>query len=235
MDNLSTRTPVEIDTRIAELHGEIATTSATIRSLTNRVLDRSGLRVRHSATWQTRRTTWTTTGTFEDAVEVLTEYARLMDAWREADYPRDARPADLAPGYYSAMSVSDIDKIVAERAAAIEGRYVLWTEANVLDAEYRRRPWSRYFLVVSSAGHIHSSTGCQTCRLTTAFGWMPERSGMTEAEAIESLGKHADSLCSVCYPTAPVISKRTNVTKATAAKLSTAAYVRPNDEGADTE
>ena len=34
--------------------------------------------------------------------------------------------------------------------------------------------WSRFFLVTSSTGHVHSSTSCSTCRPTTTYGWLPE-------------------------------------------------------------
>jgi hypothetical protein len=70
-----------------------------------------------------------------------------------------------------------------------------------LDAEYDRRPWSRFFLVTSSDGHIHSSMFCSTCRAGTEFGWLPELSGKTEAEAVKA---HGPLLCTVCYPSAPV-------------------------------
>lgn len=61
--------------------------------------------------------------------------------------------------------------------------------------------WSRFFLVTSSNGHVHSSMHCSTCRPTTTYGWLPELSGSTEAEAVADLGSN---LCSVCFPTAPV-------------------------------
>lgn len=61
--------------------------------------------------------------------------------------------------------------------------------------------WSRFFLVTSSQGHIHSSTGCSTCLPTTRFGWLPSVSGLTEKEAVE---QHGERLCSVCFPSAPV-------------------------------
>jgi hypothetical protein len=236
IENITTATPVEIDTRLAELHAEIYLANAVVRSLTNRLLDRAGLRIRHSATWQTRRTTYTVKGTFDDAVEILTAHAAASEAWRAAGYPREGRPADLVAGYSGAMSADEIESIVAKRAAAIENRFALWTEANSLDGEFRARGgWPRYFLVISSIGHIHSSTACSTCRRTTGFGWMPEHSGLTEAQAIAKLDKRADALCSVCFPDAPVVSKRTKITKAQAEKLAAATYVRPDDEGADTE
>lgn len=70
-----------------------------------------------------------------------------------------------------------------------------------LDARYNAAPWSRFFLVTSSDGHIHSSMHCQTCRPTTDFGWLPELSGQTEADAVAA---HGPMLCTVCFPTAPL-------------------------------
>lgn len=59
--------------------------------------------------------------------------------------------------------------------------------------------WSRFFLV--TGGHIHSSMSCSTCYPTTLFGWLPQLSGLTEADAVAA---HGPLLCSVCYPSAPV-------------------------------
>ena len=64
--------------------------------------------------------------------------------------------------------------------------------------------WSRFFLVTSSSGHVHSSQRCCTChkgRQATRFALVPTLSGSTEAEAVAELGP---ALCSVCYPAAPV-------------------------------
>ena len=63
--------------------------------------------------------------------------------------------------------------------------------------------WSRYFLVMSSNGHIHSHMDCSTChngRGRTVFGWLTDMSGLTEADAVSEYG---GILCTVCYPTAP--------------------------------
>lgn len=79
-------------------------------------------------------------------------------------------------------------------------------EAEPLEAEYLRRPWSRFFLVTSSAGHIHSSQDCSTCNSRTEYGWYPEFSGQTMAEAIAAWDERGTSeiLCTVCFPDAPV-------------------------------
>lgn len=75
-------------------------------------------------------------------------------------------------------------------------------EEAPLHAEYARRPWSRFFLV--QGGHIHSSMHCSTCNRNgklTAFIWLPELSGQTEAEAVAAQGA---VLCTTCYPSAPL-------------------------------
>jgi predicted RNA-binding Zn-ribbon protein involved in translation (DUF1610 family) len=62
--------------------------------------------------------------------------------------------------------------------------------------------WSRFYLV--SGGHIHSSMDCSTCnngKSATNFIWLPQLSGLTEKEAVESEGA---ILCTVCFPSAPV-------------------------------
>lgn len=62
--------------------------------------------------------------------------------------------------------------------------------------------WSRFFLV--PGGHIHSSMDCSTCNhrgTQTEFGWLPDLSGLSEADAVAI---HGPWLCTVCYPSAPV-------------------------------
>lgn len=59
--------------------------------------------------------------------------------------------------------------------------------------------WSRFFLVQD--GHIHSSRACHTLRWTTRIGWLPDLSGLTEADAVAA---HGPLLCTVCFPMAPV-------------------------------
>ncbi len=57
--------------------------------------------------------------------------------------------------------------------------------------------WNRFFLVQ----HIHSSMYCSSFRPTTRVGWLPDVSGLTEAEAVAA---HGETLCTKCYPDAPV-------------------------------
>lgn len=75
------------------------------------------------------------------------------------------------------------------------------------EAEYDSRPWSRYWLVVSSDGHIHRSCHCSTCnkgKNRTQFALAAYLSGQDAQAAVADLGP---ALCSVCFPEAPVESK----------------------------
>jgi len=76
-----------------------------------------------------------------------------------------------------------------------------------IDREFKSRPWSRYWLVTSSDGHIHRSPSCSTCnkgREPTGFALVPYLSGRTAPEAVADLGP---ALCSRCFPEAPVESQ----------------------------
>ncbi len=86
-------------------------------------------------------------------------------------------------------------------------------EAKITERNQAYRGWSRFFLVTSSKGHIHSSMHCSTCRPTTTYGWLPMLSGRTEADCVAEFGP---ALCSVCYPSAPVEMVGGFITKAEA-------------------
>lgn len=85
--------------------------------------------------------------------------------------------------------------------AAVENMARIEREIDALEAEFTAAPWSRFFLVTSSEGHIHSSRHCSSCNSNTEYDWLPQLSGKTEAEAVADQGPR---LCSICFPTAPV-------------------------------
>jgi hypothetical protein len=76
--------------------------------------------------------------------------------------------------------------------------------------------WTRFMLVTSSTGHVHSSMNCSTCRWTTEFAPVVALSGSTADEAIAALG---ETLCSVCFPDAPIAGKVGKITAAAARKI----------------
>jgi len=101
-----------------------------------------------------------------------------------------------------ASTIARLEKQVEEAERLMEAAKI---EMAPFHAEYDRRGgWTRFFMVMNNGGHLHSSTHCSTCRMTTQFAWMPEYSGSNEEEIIEIAG--SDS-CTVCFPNAPVEKK----------------------------
>jgi len=99
--------------------------------------------------------------------------------------------------YYMERAEKDLVEAEAE-ANRLSG------EIFETEAPYRQLRWSRFFLVQNNGGHIHSSMSCSTCNKlgqSTQFGWLPQLSGDTEADAVAA---HGAILCTVCYPSAPV-------------------------------
>jgi hypothetical protein len=109
----------------------------------------------------------------------------------------EAEAADEATMAWHRRSLTDtLDSLVKARAEAERTR----AEYEAAEAEYSG--WSRFFMV--AGGHIHSSMSCSTCNNgehLTQFGWLPELSGLTEADAVAA---HGALLCTVCFPSAPV-------------------------------
>jgi hypothetical protein len=92
---------------------------------------------------------------------------------------------------------SEVERSLERLATARADLARLQAEAAPDEAAYDRAPWPRFFLVE----HIHKSQWCHTLRPTTKIGWLPDLSGLTEAEAVAA---HGAILCTHCFPSAPV-------------------------------
>lgn len=87
-------------------------------------------------------------------------------------------------------------------AAAEQALASAEAQAAPVYAEWERRGgWTRGYLVVSSDGHVHTSTRCQSCNFRTQFTLLSDLSGMAAEQVIAAVGYKA---CTVCYPDAPL-------------------------------
>ena len=93
----------------------------------------------------------------------------------------------------------DMERYLSEYYAKAQALTAAHAAERLIGEEYEG--WSRFFLVTSSKGHIHSSMNCSTCQWTTTYGWLPDVSGLDEEAAVEA---HGALLCSICFPSAPV-------------------------------
>lgn len=198
--NATTATPIEIDTQLADLYGREAALEGRLASVLSDLHYGIGERP-VKAVRSTGRKTWPTTN--EQAVDK----AREMLAGGLMAWDLDSLTRRLAR--YDAVRAE-----LAEVAAAMVP----------LHAEYRNRPWTRFHPVPD--GHIHSSRACHTLRITTDVRWLPEMSGQDETTALAALGEAGHILCTVCYPSAPVILTAPRPTREQAAANRAAAAER---------
>jgi hypothetical protein len=169
---------VEVDTRIAELYRTWEVAQGRVASAADHLMYAAGFRSpysRHDMSWRNRAGERVS---LEDAIAYLT------DKGNEYMITYGKTGNEILAELTNARAVSDD----AQQA---------YYEAS-LDYD----GWSRFFMV--PGGHIHSSMNCSTCNKgshRTAFGWLPELSGLSEAEAVAANGP---VLCTICYPSAPV-------------------------------
>lgn len=177
--DLTTATPIEIDTVLAELdHSQAileAKVDAELRAI-HRGLGEKEQKIGRRIMWPTQDT--------------------------------EAIAAMRAKGDTLIGMMRTADSIVARYDAAVAALAANQAAQAPLNAEYLRRGgWTRFFAV--SGGHVHSTMNCSACnngRERTRFGWLVEWSGRNQAEAIAALAAAAHTLCSqpCCFPDAPV-------------------------------
>lgn len=136
-----------------------------------------------------------------NARKVDTEVARL---WGEFHKVNDQiRPIQKRINSYASLRSMSAE-LRTERIAKLEAQIeALRAEAAPLREVAQKfdrenyKGWTRFFMVQ----HIHNSMNCSSFRPTTRVGWLPDVSGLTEAEAV---AEHGSTLCTICFPSAPV-------------------------------
>lgn len=175
-ENTTQRREVQVDLELAELWSETGKISQQLES--NRASIAHSLRIRAEYHGRSR------TPVFPPAAELVEKAQAALAGDSLLPFERDSL----------AEKLTKRDDLLARRVE-VRG------QAEPLEAEYDAAPWSRFFLVNNTGGHIHSSLSCSTCHPTTSFSWLPELSGLTEKDAVDA---HGAILCTVCFPSAPV-------------------------------
>lgn len=141
------------------------------------------------------------------AREVDTEVARLWSLYHDVNDKAIVKlkeKADLEKRLRNNYSMSESLRksreervaVLTEQIAAIREEAKPLKEAAIAYDKANYEGWNRFFLVQ----HIHASQHCSSFRPTTRVGWLPNVSGLTEAEAV---AEHGATLCTICFPTAP--------------------------------
>lgn len=175
----TTKTPVEFDTGLALLYGSLAVVNGSRERLTAKAHRLAG----------DKRDTWNRNRWGLSRAEVITKVTGMAAGADRMDPSVGAQPSRL---------LADLAALDADAQAKRD-------QIKAMDAIYRQAPWSRFILCLSHGGHIHNEIGCQTLRFDTPVEWHPELSGLTVVQAVAKLGP---TLCSVCFPDAPVKWRR---------------------------
>lgn len=122
----------------------------------------------------------------------------------------ETKPVNYFPATVNDIPAEHLGEVTEARAA------VAAAKAELDQHEVAYTGWTRYQLVTSSAGHVHRDRCCSTLRPTTRLSLVVPLSGSTDTEAIAKLG---ETLCTVCFPEAPVSGPAKKITKSNAAKL----------------
>jgi hypothetical protein len=188
--DLTTATPVEIDTELSRLWNQEAQAESNRLSLVVSLHAQVGDKARRvrGARGPIFSLSW------EKVLEQAIIKARAPYTERES---------------YTAR---EIDRLLTNWAMASRKLEDLAEEIKVYTDEYRRRGgWNRVFMAQSANGHAHNGTECSTCHNgeeRTQFAWLVRYSGKTEEEIVADAGERA---CTTCYPTAPADAKGTKM------------------------
>jgi hypothetical protein len=216
MDMSNLTTPREIDMALAAKHHELDKANQQVAYSNGDMFTLAG------AKYEYRGRKRVPNMTLEEAIEKANENLAALQAYMEAnEYTEKGTYGEYTgvrwddwngtiPSYEARRALEAFPKR-NERLAVVDR---IRDEINELNRLYTG--WSRFFLVTSSPGHVHSSMHCSSCRPTTTYGWLPELSGKDEATAVGELGP---TLCSVCFTSAPTEHVGGKITAAKAAKL----------------
>lgn len=183
--DVRTADPVEFDEHAKAASGQLSTASSRLGARLDALHRAIGDRKDASGTWGKSD---------QEVVEAAGEWVTLADggAASEATGARLRRP------------LRDAQAAQEEMESARE-------QVDGLDEAFQiRGGWNRAFLVANAGGHVHSSTGCSTCRPTTQYAWMIDYSGADEDAIVEDAGYRA---CTVCYPSASAGDEQSLPTK----------------------
>jgi hypothetical protein len=180
--NITTAAPAEIDFRIQELDIEGARLRSRIDTAKN------SLRL---AIGQKRETIPSRiqpgSGGWPTSFEVALQTARALPAGTpNADGYLRTFPGQGTVG----VLLGTYDDLITESAKLGEAQ-------ARLQAEYiRRGGWSRVYLVTNSNGHVHNTTGCRNCYVTTSYFWVTELSGASDEQVVAQAGART---CLSCF------------------------------------
>lgn len=213
-NQLTTATPRQIDTKLADLHFERFNARYTLERATFRAcynnLAKNDRFIHAEVPFDGKNTSVYIDLTQVESYEV--DFGKVIKIdnvkiWNTGREEREAKHAIFRKYAIKnfvdvAREIAHVDDKVAEALATLAE---INAQIDACEDEFDARGgWNRYWLVTSSQGHIHSATNCSSCnkgRNMTTFALVCD---LSDAEASEAVDIFGAALCSVCFPDAPV-------------------------------
>lgn len=184
------------DTRLLELYGELAKAEGAYAAKVERAF--------RAAAWKPLGTTKVE---FIDEHGAMTSKLRTElvpgELVRKVMFARGKRREEIRTVTEEGTRPAELADLPERYRAEIDPFHQAMMAAHgaVREHEADYTGWDRYWLVTTSNGHVHADRACHTLRPTTGLALVPVLSAKTAAEAIDLLG---NTMCTVCFPDAPV-------------------------------
>lgn len=190
------------DTRLLELHGELARAEDALDRATERALNKLAWRPMVGGA---RADKWVRTNEYGMEDMRLRGDIGVGELVKVTMFARGKRRTEIrtvtdTEGNTRPVKVTDLPDDVYGEMSGLRDAFAAAHEA-VVGHERAYTGWDRYWLVTTSNGHVHADRACRTLRPTTGLALVPMLSGTTAAAAIDLLG---NTMCTVCFPDAPV-------------------------------
>jgi hypothetical protein len=154
--------------------------------------------------------------------EIDVEIARIDTEISWLDWRRELTVKTFLSEHSTVEEAAAAKKLNTELAGKVNSLRALNT---VLRGEYMRRgTWKRVYAVNNTNGHFHRTRSCRNTYSTTEWVWMPELSGLTNAEVVERTGKMT---CLTCFA-----DQRDEIEKGREATVFTPAQAKTREEQA---
>lgn len=195
--DLTTQTPVEIDTQIAALWQERYKQQALASRQWDSVVFHVSEVLHHQGTLR------------RFAKATATQVREFLSEHSEISESEEMQAEAYEQPWITSEAVKAWDAYLKYLDYSTAADEILF-DVEPLDAEWERRGrWTRAYLVVTKGtGHVHRSMNCTTCYPTTQYHWMVDWADKDEAQIVADAGERA---CTVCYPSAPVDAKGTRM------------------------
>lgn len=136
-------------------------------------------------------------GAHLDSIDAKADLANYADeAWlAKRGYADDYHRTYQLPDMIERAEAKLAEALATKAAVKAVWPALLDAERPYSNEFENRGGWYRYYLVMNTNGHVHRETNCSTCFPTTRYGWLVNLSGCNEETMVDEYGETACTVC----------------------------------------